>query len=153
MNMSIFDPESFLDATLDAPLEKRPPLPVGDYTAIITKVSSRTWQGKADPTKSGVALDVVLTVDVPYEVQTAYGLMPTLSLRDSIMLDLTPQNTVDLSPGKNTRLRIYREALDMNKKGDVFSPRKMEGRPVRIAISHEIYNDAPVEKVGQVVRV
>ena len=149
---SAFDPALFLDVTMDAPTEKRDPLPIGDYTAVIGEVTSRAWQGKADPTKSGIALDVLLTIDVPAEIQASLGLGSTLNLKDSIMLDLTDSGMIDNSKGKNRQLRNYREALDMNKSGDVFSPRKMQGQVITVKVTHEIYQDAPVERISGVTK-
>ena len=155
--MSQFDPASFLDATLTAPLEKRPPLPIecpgaenGLYTAIIGEVKSRTWQGKTDPTKSGIVLDVPLVIQVPQQLQEVMKLAPTLTLTDGIMLDLTDAGSIDTAPGKNRVLRNYREAVDMNKVGDAFSPRKMQGLVVKVKISHEMYNGNPVERIAGV---
>lgn len=151
MNASMFDPSSFLDATIDAPSEKRPPLPVGDYTAIIGEVTARQWQSK-DGSKSGIAWDVPLTFDVPAEVQAATGMGPTLTLKDAIFLDLTEGGTINNAPGKNGRLRAYREAVNLNKPGDVFSARKMTGQVIRVAIKHELYEDNIVERIGAVTR-
>jgi hypothetical protein len=75
----------------------------------------------------------------------------TLPLKDSLMLDLTANGTIDNAPGKNRRLRAYREATDMNKPGDVFSARKMEGRIVKVKITHDIWEGQPIEKVSGVV--
>lgn len=151
--MSMFNPDTFLDATIEAPTEKRPPLPAGDYTAVIGDVKSRAWQGKKDPTKSGIAWDIPLTLEIPADVQTQLGLQqPTITLTDSIMLDLTEAGTIDNSPGKNRGLRNYREALDMNKAGDVFSARKMTGQAVRVKVKHELYEDQIMERVGGVTR-
>lgn len=149
---SAFNPETFLDATLTEPSEKRPPLPVGDYTAIIGAITARAWQGKADPTKSGIAWDIPLTIDVPAEIQVELKMdQSTLPLKDSLMLDLTANGTIDNAPGKNRRLRAYREATDMNKPGDVFSARKMEGKVVKVKITHDLWENQPVEKVAAVV--
>lgn len=151
--MSMFNPDTFLDATIEAPTEKRPPLPAGDYTAVIGEVKSRAWQGKKDPTRSGIAWDIPLTLEIPADVQTQLGLtQPTITLTDSIMLDLTDAGTIDNSPGKNRGLRNYREALDMNKAGDVFSARKMTGQAIRVKVKHELYEDQIMERVGGVVR-
>lgn len=149
---SSFNPDTFLDATLTDPTEKRPPLPVGDYTAIIGAVTARAWQGKADPTKGGIAWDIPLTIDVPAEIQVQLKMdQSTLPLKDSLMLDLTDGGTIDNAPGKNRRLRAYREATDMNKPGDVFSARKMEGKIVKVKISHDMWEGQPIEKVSGVI--
>jgi hypothetical protein len=149
---SSFNPDTFLDATLTEPSEKRPPLPVGDYTAVLGDVTARAWQGKQDPSKSGIAWDIPLTIDVPAEIQVELKMdTSTLQLKDSIMLDLTANGTIDNSPGKNRRLRAYREATDMNKPGDVFSARKMSGKIVKVKISHDMWEGQPIEKVSGVV--
>ncbi len=149
---SSFNPDTFLDATLTDPTEKRPPLPVGDYTAILGAVTARQWQGKADPTKSGIAWDIPVTIDVPAEIQAELKMdQSTLNLKDSIMIDLTANGTIDNGPGKNRRLRAYREATDMNKPGDVFSARKMEGKVVKVKITHDLWEGQPIEKISGVV--
>jgi hypothetical protein len=148
---SIFDPNALLDATLDQPTEKRPPLPVGDYTAIIGEVSAATWQSSKDAGKSGVKWNVPLTVQIPAEVKESLQLsVDTITLTDSIMLDLTPQGAIDNSIGKNSRLRLYREALDMNKPGDSFSARRMQGQVILIRIEHREYQGNLMENVGKV---
>lgn len=149
-----FDPAAFIDLPVEAPFEKRPPLPIGDYTATIQDVTARPWQGKADPTKSGMAYDIVLVLEVPEAVRAATGMAsPTITLKDSIMLDLTESGALDTAPGRNRQLRNYREALDMNKAGEVFRARNMIGRLLRVKVSHEIYQDAPVERVAGVARL
>ncbi len=149
---SSFNPDTFLDATLTEPTEKRSPLPVGDYTAIIGAVTARQWQGKADPTKSGIAWDIPLTIDVPAEIQAELKMdQSTLNLKDSIMIDLTANGTIDNGHGKNRRLRSYREATDMNKPNDVFSARKMEGKVVKVKITHDLWEGQPIEKISGVV--
>lgn len=152
MDHSSFNPETFLDATMTEPTEKRPPLPVGDYTAVVGAITARAWQGKADPTKSGIAWDIPLTLEVPAEIQAELKMdQSTLPLKDSIMLDLTENGTIDNSPGKNRRLRAYREATDMNKPGDVFSARKMEGKVLKVKITHDLWEGQPIERVSGVV--
>lgn len=151
--MQAFDPQAFLDATLTEPTEKRPPLPVGDYIAQIGEVSARAWQGRTDPTKSGIAWDIPLEIQVPPDVQSALKLsQAVIKLKDSLMLDLTESGTIDNAPGKNRRLRAYREALDMNKPGDTFSARRMNGGIVKVKISHELYEGQPVERIDGVIK-
>lgn len=150
---ALFNPEAFLDATLTEPTEKRPPLPVGDYTAILGEIKARAWQGKTDPTKSGIAWDIPMEIQVPPDTQAALKLsQPTIKLTDSLLLDLTDGGLIDNSPGKNRRLRLYREALDMNKPGDTFSARRMTGGVVKVKISHELWDGAPVERIDGVIK-
>lgn len=153
MNTSAFDPSLFLDASISEPTVKRPPLPVGDYLGVIGEVTARAWTGKKDPTKSGIAWDVPLTIEVPADVQVALGLTQgTLQFKDSIMLDITAGGALDNAPGRNGGLRRYREACDLNKPGDSFSARQMTGKVVKVKITHELYNDEPVERISGVAK-
>ena len=105
------------------------------------------------PTKSGIAWDIPLSVEIPAEVQASLKLTQSnLTMTDSIMLDITESGTIDNSPGKNRKLRMYRDAIDMNKPGDVFSARKMTGKIIRVKVSHDLYEGQPIERIDGVVR-
>jgi len=149
--MSSFDPNAFLDATITEPTVKRSPLPAGqDFVGTIGAVKMRTWQGKADPTKSGIVADVPIVIDLsayPDQKSTA-----TVTLTDGIMLDLTDGGMIDNGKGKNGKLRRYREALDMNKPGDTFSFRAMEGRLIKVKISHRTYEGDIFDQVDSVAK-
>ena len=148
---TLFDPAAFLDLPVDAPMEKRPPLPVGEYLATIMEVTAKPWQGKADPSKSGIKYDVKLTVEIPQDVQESLGLiLPTLMMNDGIMLDLTAAGGLDTSPGKNRQLRNYRVALDMNKSGETFRASAMAGKMIRVRVTHEEYQGNIQERIAGV---
>lgn len=155
---STFDPSMFLDMELDAPLEKRPPLPIGDYTAVIGEVTAASWQGKKDPSKSGIKWDFPVTIDVPLEVQNSIGVeLPTLQLKDGIMLETTASGAIDMGLGKNRQLRNYREAVDLNKPGDRFSARSLVGKVIKVKLVHEPYTfpngeTVIMERIGGVAR-
>ena len=152
--MSQFDPQVFLDATISEPSVKRPPLPaMSDFIGIIGEVKARAWQGKKDPTQSGIAMDVPVEIDLSAypEVMKTLGI-PKVTLNDSIMLDLTEGGTIDNAPGKNGKLRRYREALNMNKPGDTFSFRAMQGRPVLVKIKHRTYEGDIYDEVDSVAK-
>ena len=154
MNPTLFDPAQFLDVETTDNATKRPPLPVGDYTATVGEITCVPWQGRSDPSKSGLKYIVPLAIEVPPSIQQDLGLtVPTIKLTDGIMLDVTEGGTLDYSPGRNGSLRRYREALDMNKKGEVFSARKMTGRLLLVKLTHEIYNGEIQERVGGVARL
>ncbi len=90
---------------------------------------------------------------MPPATQSQLGLtQSTLTLTDGIMLDITDQGTLDTGPGKNGNLRRYRDALDMNKPGETFRARAMQGRPIRVKITHEIYLGEAVERIDGVAR-
>ena len=75
------------------------------------------------------------------------------------MIDLTPgsvlvggqiQGSVDNSKGKNNAQRIYREATGLNKPGEAFSWRMMQGKVVKVKVKHEDYQGNIVEKIAGV---
>lgn len=149
--MSAFDPTTFLNATMDQPLEKRASLPEGDYTGIIGRPEIRVNQGKKDPTKTYVFLDIPITVEVPTELQSNLSLPANITVRDSLILDLTASGSLDLAPGRNSGLRRYREALDLNKPGDAFSIASLEGRALKARVKHELYQEQIQERVGGIL--
>lgn len=145
-----FNPEAFLDMPVDAPFEKRPPLPVRDYTATILEVTAAQWMSK-DQSKSGMKYDLQLELVVPDDVQASLGLkMPTFKLKDSIMLDMNEAGGLDTAPGKNRQLRVYREALGMNKPGVAFRARDMQGKLITVRLKHEDWQGTPQERVDTV---
>ena len=152
--MPSFDPSSFLDATITEPTIKRPPIAAGtELIGTITDVVSREWVGKADPTKSGVAVDLKIEVDLfAYPDLLASVGVPKLFLQDGIMLDLTPAKTIDTAPGKNGKLRRYRDALGMNKAGEAFSFRMMTGRMIRVKLGHREDQGDICEEVAAVAK-
>jgi hypothetical protein len=145
---SIFSPESFLDATTTEESIKRPPLPAGrDFISSIVEVKSRTWVGKKDPTKGGIVVDVKHEFDLSAypDVKTALGGIEKVVITDGIMLDLTEGGSIDYAPGKNGKLRLYREALGLNVAGQGFSIRMFQGRQVRAKIKHVPSETVPGE--------
>lgn len=151
---STFDPSLFLDATITEASTKRNPIPAGaDVTAVIGEPKSRTWQGKNDPTKSGVVVDLPLEIDLSMypELATHVG-VPKVTLTDGIMLDLTDNGQIDMAPGKNGKLRRYREALGMNVAGQPFSFRAMQGRLIKVKISHRTHEGEIYDQVDSVAK-
>ncbi len=150
--MSTFDPSAFLDATITEPSTKRSPLPAGmDFVGVIGEVKARTWQGKNDPTKSGVVMDVPVEIDLSAYPGVNIG-ATKVTLTDGIMLDVTDSGMIDNSPGKNGKLRRYREALNMNKAGDAFSFRAMQGRTIKVKISHRTYEGEIFDQIDSVAK-
>jgi hypothetical protein len=145
---NVFDPSLYLDSTVDQPTIRRPAAAAAvDYLALIKDVKSRTWQGKEDPSKSGVALDVQMEITLTAEQAKAVG-QEKITLTDGFILDLTEGGTIDNSPGRNRRVRQYRDALDMNKPGDTWSPRRMIGRTLMCQLSHELYQGDIQERIA-----
>lgn len=153
--MSVFEASSFLDATVETPTERRSLLPADDYKAVIGEPKATSGEKDGKP---WYRIDVPLIVDVPptFQVSTAeggLGLPPTLTFNDRIFLDVTDSGAMDTSKGKNSGVRRYREALDMNKPGDAWSARKMQGRLVRVRIKHDVYEGEAREAVAGIAKV
>src|SRR5437879_1888115 len=123
-DFSTFDPAAFLDATTDQALERRAPIPAAEYLAVIQDLVVKPWASSKDPAKAGMKFDIKLVLDIPAEVQASLGTdSPTLTVGDSVMLDLTESNAIDWGKGKNGKLRMYRDATGQNTPGQAFSPR------------------------------
>lgn len=150
MNTVSFDPQNFLDAITTEALERSPPIPAGtELIATITDLQQNDWQSR-DGTKSGKKFDVQLEAQTTPQLQQQ-GIPPVVRMKDSIMLDLTDGGSLDLGPGRNFRLRIYREATGLNQKGQPFSARMLVGRQIKIVIKHRIGNDQQIySEVGAV---
>lgn len=145
-----FDPSAFVNLEISTPLVRRPPLAEGDYLATIGEVKAAQWHSEKLGT-TGLKYNVPLTLEVPPDQQDKVG-STQVKLTDGIMLDLTDGGGLDLGTGKNGTLRRYREALDMNKPGDVFSAAKMQGRLVKVKIKHELYNGDIQERPNGVTK-
>ncbi len=151
---STFDPSTFLDATVTTALTRRPPLNAGaDFTGVIGELQPRQWTGKTDPTKSGVAVDVPVEIDLnAYPSEKDRLGVDKVFLKDSIMLDRKEDGSLDMSAGKNGKLRRYREALGMNEDGQPFSIRQMQGRQIKVKIKHRTYEGEVYEEVDGVAK-
>ena len=153
--MSQFDPQAFLDSTTTEASIKRPPLPIGDYTALITKVEAREWVSKkADAKKtSGLAFDLTLQVEVPHSIREQINLDgPTLTLPYGVLVDTTPQGSIDYGVGKNGALRKVREATGLNEAGQPFSPRMFEGKVVLAKVGHREYQGDIYDEVTAIAK-
>lgn len=149
--MSQFDASTFLDFTTTEESVKRPPIPEGDYLGIIGELTASEWVSSKDATKSGMKFDVPITLDLPEDVWSAVGLRDgQLVVKDSMMLDLTPQKTLDFAPGKNGKLRKYREATNNNKAGQPFSARQLTGQAVLVKITYREYPEGSGDFFEQV---
>lgn len=152
---SSFDPSIFLDATTSEASVRRPPLPSGlVLTGTIMDLAMRKVQGKKDTTKEYLFMDVKIVVQVPLEFQAEGPTKqpPEVTYTDGVSLDTTPSGGLDMSPGKNGKLRRYRESLDMNTPGVPFAPRQMIGRQIGVKLKHEPFEGEMYDRVDSVVK-
>ena len=139
--MSSFDPQQFLEAALDKPLVKRPPLAVGTpYAAVIQalKVRSGTSTGKDGQPRDWTAFDIPLEIEVPADQQGTVG-QPKVTLTDSVFIDVTPSGGLDMAPGRNRGLRRYYDATGLNKPGT--TPNHLAGQLIKATVKHEVAKD------------
>jgi hypothetical protein len=117
--------------------------------SVIEKIAPRTWQSK-DGTQSGVALDVYWLVE-DQDVKQLLG-RETVSVKQGIMLDLTPQGALDMSKGKNIALGRLREAVNLNQAGQPFSFHQLPGQMARVSITHRIDGEETYTQVKGVAK-
>jgi len=156
---SVFDPNVFLDAQQTEVNERRPALPTenpedsnGLYTAVIgePKATGGTISKGDRIGQPWAGIRLPLRLQIPAAVQ-ALGLPPELTITDSVFLDLTPQGSIDNSPGKNRQQKAYRDATGTNTPGAVLAWRMLQGKPVKIKIAHELYNEQIQERIAQIL--
>ncbi len=144
---SAFDPASFLSATTTEAAKARPPLPAGrDFLATIGEPKGRQVQGKKDATKQYIFIDFPMEIDLSVDpaLRDAIG-QDKVILTYGTSLDVTDGGAIDWAPGRNTGLRLMRNALNMNNPGDPFNIQAMQGRTIRVTISHEEYPEGSGE--------
>lgn len=152
MSTSAFDPTAFMNAQhVGANDTQYKPCPTGEFPAVIDKVEPREWRSSKDPSKSGVALDVLWSIDSdPIRTELARD---KVIVKQGIMLDLTPAGGLDTGTGKNINLGRLREALGLNDPSQPFSFGMLVGKVAKVKVEHEIYNNAPMAKVTAAVRM
>lgn len=150
--MSTFDPAAFMQTQFQGANDTQfQPCPVGEYPAVIDKVTPREWTSRKDPTKSGVALDILWSIDSPAVAETLGR--DKVMVPQGIMLDLTAAGGLDTGPGRNINLGRLREAVGLNDPSRAFAFGDFVGKVARVKVTHEIYNDAPFAKVTAVSRL
>ena len=156
---SQFNPEQFLDAQITDVNTKRPALPTenpedssGLYMAVIGEIKTASGIiSKGDRIgQPWVSMVVPLQLQIPSSIQ-ALGIPPTLTITDRVMLQLTPEGSLDNGIGKNRQQRAYREATDNNKAGESFAWRMLQGRTVKVKIMHELYNEQIQERISAIL--
>lgn len=117
--MTPFDASAFLDQTVDGPLSTSiTPCPEGEYKMMISADGDITsWFGEAKWEKNGVQHSSPIAT-IPVEVlddavRAKLGREKVMS-RIKMFLDMTPDNKLDTSEGKNVRLGALRAALGQN---------------------------------------
>ena len=127
------------------------PVPAGEYTAMIEEVKVRQWQSKADPSKSGLTLDVQWSID-DASVKELLG-RDKVTVKQGIMLDLTDAGGLDMGKGRNIGLGKLREGLNLNVPGQPFAFSMIPGRGAKVSVTHRIDCENIYAEVKGVARV
>ena len=150
----MFDPNTFMDATFtESNSTVAVPVPAREYpTALIEDAKITPWQGKKDPSLSGMKLQIVWEIDddaVRQELDRS-----KVTVRQEIMLDLNDAGTgLDMGKGKNVSLGRLREAVGLNSPGQPFSFAMLKGRVARIVVSHRQNPENPEQIFAEVKSV
>lgn len=133
----MFDPKQFLEVTVtEANDTKLILVPVGEYLAVASSVDCRQWTAKADPSKTGLTLDVIWEID-DAGVKQLLG-RDKVTIKQGIMLDLTEEGGLDMGKGRNVGLGKLREAVDLNTPGVPFGFTQIPGRVAKIWVEHRV---------------
>lgn len=154
--VSGYDPNIFLGATLTQANTRRPPIPGGTtLRGVFGKPATRQTEGKKE-TNMGV---VYTWVDIPVELDLnqkpeilAIVGQEKVVLTHSFRLDIGAGG-LDMAPGKNNGLRQLRDALDMNKEGEPFQMFAVEGRAVLCMIKSNPYNGEIYDQIGSIAHI
>ncbi len=148
-----FDPSVCLDATMtEGNSTAATPVPEGEYTAVIDgDPQIRQWQGRKDPTQSGLALDVLWSID-DASVKEALG-RDKVTVKQGIMLELNSAGGIDTGKGRNVALGRLRDAVNLNEPGKPFSFRMLAGQVAKVSVKHRVDGDAVYAEVKGVARL
>lgn len=150
----MFNPDQFLEQTVDQAMDTvLIPVPVTEegYLAVIEKVDARAWQGKADPSKSGVTLEVLWEIH-DENVKKEVG-REKVTIKQGIMLDLTDSGNLDLGKGKNVGLGRLREATGLNVAGQPFAFSMLPGKMSKVTVKHREHEGQIYAEVKGVLKV
>lgn len=146
-----FDPQAFLSSSISSSNDTKViPVPVGDYHGVIDKIAPRQWQSK-DGSQTGIALDVFWLVEDAGVKE--FLCRETVTVKQGIMLDTTPNGGLDVSKGKNIGLGRLREAVGKNQDGQMFSFEMLPGLSARISVTHRISGEDTFAEVKSVSRL
>lgn len=144
------DPNAFLSMTVDGANSTQLELiEEGDYTAQIISVEARKIDFRSGERAgtSGVGIDIIWEV-TDEEVRKKLGYTP--KPRQSMILDLTSSNGLDMAKGKNVALGRLREAVGQNKDGQAWGPSMLKGCVATISIKHRTDKEDPAKVYAEV---
>jgi hypothetical protein len=126
--------------------------PPNDYLAILDDIKFRHGNKKDDPSDTWFAMDVIW--DIQDDAVRAELGRPKVTVKQQLFLDMTDDGKgFDMGKGKNVGLNRLREALDMNKPGEPFSPAQMKGRAAMVKVTHRPDQNKPGVVYAEVTAV
>lgn len=148
---SSFDPNTFLDATIDTPFEtQRTTIPPKDsYLAVIDTLATRILDIKSQGTR--VVLDITWEI-MDDEVKSQLNLTKA-TVRQTVWLDFDERGQLARGINQNIQLGQIRDAVGQNT-GGAWAPRMLKGAgPARLKISERPDEKNPTIKYNDVDRV
>lgn len=127
------------------------PVPKGEYPAMISKVEYRVMDSKVKPGEKNHVIDVTFVID-DATARDVTGL-PEPTVRQSIFLDVSSDNKLDMSKGKNVNLGRLREALGMNDPDKPFSFNHLKGQACYVTVEHNPSTKDPRDVFANVGKV
>jgi hypothetical protein len=126
-----FDPQMYMQATQKgANATEFKPLPVGVYSAVIMEPEIKTWQGKKDPTMSGIKFCFWADVQTPVEG------FPKPRVKCEIMLDTDREGVLLMGESENIRLGKLRKSVGLNDPNTPWTFQMFEGRAMKVSVKH-----------------
>lgn len=143
--------EEFLQVTTDEALDDHlDPCPPGEHLCIAGKPEVRKFQYKSGDREGEDGYRMVIKWDVQSDEVKQLLDRETVSVTQSVLLDITPEGNLDMGKGKNIGLGAIRTALGQNTPGAPWSPAMIEGQPAKIAVKAGMYNDRVTAEVAGV---
>lgn len=153
-----FNPEAFLNMQTDeANSTELLAVPEGEYLAVTNPVSAENFRSfdikKGERAGSkGYALDLTWSInDESGDIKKIIGRTPTA--RQSLMLDIRPDGTLEFGKGRNVGLGQLREALGQNQTGRPWSFSMLGSQVGKIKVKHRIDSGRTYVEVVGVAKV
>jgi len=151
----MFNPSTFLNVQVsEANSTELILVPEGEYTAVSGPVSEDSFReydikkGQRAGSK-GYAIDLVWNInDEGGALATYLGRTPTA--RQSVMLDIRADGTLEFGKGRNVSLGRLREAVGQNQTGRNWSFGLLGGQVAKIKVKHRIDGDRTYVEVSEV---
>lgn len=145
-----FDPETFLDATFtEANATQYEPIPAGEYVAMIEDIKFTNGTDKNG--KPWTRLDLTWSLE-DEALKETLGRKRLIG-RQGILLEMFDSGGLASGRGKNVQLGQLREAVDLNRPGEIFTCRMLQGRRAKVKISHRTYEGKLFEEIKGVARL